>query len=120
MQNLQNSENSLDKEEQINVKQLFEKYLFFWKWFVLTVFVSLIIAFIFIRYSTPEYVTSATILIKDDKKGGIASELSAFADLGVLGGVKSNVDNEIEILKARTLVKNTIKQLDLNVSYFVA
>jgi hypothetical protein len=30
------------------------------------------------------------------------SELSAFADLGMGGGMKSNLDNEIEILKSRT------------------
>jgi tyrosine-protein kinase Etk/Wzc len=41
--------------------------------------------------------------------------LSAFADLGIGSGLKSNVDNEIEILKSRTLVERTVKKLGLHV-----
>jgi uncharacterized protein involved in exopolysaccharide biosynthesis len=43
------------------------------------------------------------------------SEMSAF-DLGLSSGLKSNVDNEIEILKSRTLVQRVVKKLNLNTS----
>jgi uncharacterized protein involved in exopolysaccharide biosynthesis len=41
-------------------------------------------------------------------KGKMLSEMSAFADLGLSSGLKSN-DNEIEILKSRTLVQRVVK-----------
>jgi uncharacterized protein involved in exopolysaccharide biosynthesis len=47
------------------------------------------------------------------------SEMSAFADLGLSSGLKSNVDNEIEILKSRTLVQRVVKKLNLNTSFLV-
>ncbi len=103
-------------EEDFNAKDILEKYLVYWPWFILGVFLCLSMAFIYLRYTTPQYLASANILVKDDKKGGILSEMSAFTDLGVGGGLKSNVDNEIEILKSRTLVESTVKRLELNIS----
>ena len=103
-------------EEDINIKDLLERYLFYWPWFVLGILICLSMAFFYLRYATPQYMASTNILVKDDKKGGILSEMSAFADLGLGGGMKSNVDNEVEILKSRTLVESTVKRLGLNVS----
>jgi len=105
-----------NEDEDFNVRETLEKYLIYWPWFVLGVFLCLSIAFVKLRYTTLQYKASTNILVKDDKKGGMLSELSAFADLGMGGSMKSNVDNEIEILKSRTLVESTVKKLELNVS----
>jgi uncharacterized protein involved in exopolysaccharide biosynthesis len=83
-----------DTEENFNIKHQLERYLRHYKWFALSVGVFLIGAFLYLRYATPQYNVVASVLIKDDKKGGLASELGSFADLASLGGVKSNVDNE--------------------------
>jgi len=63
------------------------------------------------------YNATSTILVKDDRKGGLASELSAFSDLGMLKGAKSNVDNEIEVIKSRKLIKKTLNELGFNIIY---
>lgn len=106
-----------DFENDFDLKAFFDKYLIHWKWFGLGVGICLILAFLYLRYTIPQYQASTTILVKDEKKGGMLSELSAFADIGGLaGGMKSNVDNEIEILKSRTLIENTVKKLNLTVS----
>ena len=110
--------NSTEQDSTINVREELEKYLMQWRWFVLSALVFLILAFFYLRYSTPIYKSTTTILVKDDRKGGIANELSAFSELGLLSGVKSNVDNEIEIIKSRTLVEKTIKDLNLNIKYY--
>ncbi len=99
------------------LKEEVEKYIRHWKWFVLGVFIALLSAFLYLRYSIPQYKAVATILVKDDRKGNMASELSAFSDLGLMGNMKSNVDNEIEVVKSRTLIESTIKDLELNISY---
>jgi tyrosine-protein kinase Etk/Wzc len=115
---MENNNNSFsdDLENDFDLKAFFDKYLIHWKWFGLGVSVSLIFAFLYLRYTIPQYEASTTILVKDEKKGGMLSELSAFADMGLSGGMKSNVDNEIEILKSRTLIENTVKKLNLTVS----
>ena len=100
-------------------REQLDRYLNHWLWFFIGVSVMISIAFFYLRYAVPQFKATTTILVKDEKKGGMASELSAFADLGVLSGAKSNVDNEIEILKSRTLIESTVKELGLNVSYLV-
>jgi uncharacterized protein involved in exopolysaccharide biosynthesis len=96
----------------------FRKYLRYWKWFVLSVIICLSIAFVKLRYSTPQYKATSKILVRDEKKGDLPSELGAFSDLGLLGGVKNNVDNEVEILNSLTLVEKTVERLHYNVTYF--
>ncbi|MEO4006312.1 polysaccharide biosynthesis tyrosine autokinase [Flavobacterium sp. CAU 1735] len=105
-------------ENNFSIREQIDKYLIHWHWFVLGILLSLVTAFLYLRYYTsPSYKAVATILVKDDKKGGIASELAAFSDIGMLTGAKSSVDNEVEVLKSRTLVENVIQRLDLNVFY---
>lgn len=110
--------NKEEEEESINIAELAQQYLNHWKWFVLSVFLCLVVALSYLRYTTPIYKASSTILVKDDRKGGLQSELTAFSDLGLMGGVKSNVDNEIEVIKSRTNVEKAVRELNYNVSYF--
>ena len=102
-------------EQDFNIRAIVDQYAAHWKWFVLAVFISLLTAYIYLRYTTPQYKAATTILVKDEKKGGLSSELSAFADMGI-GGVKNNLDNEIEILKSRTLVESTLRKMNLAVA----
>lgn len=103
-----------DFENDFQFKEFLNKYTIHWQWFALGVSVCLLLAFLYLRYTIPQYQASTTILVKDEKKGGMLSELSAFSDLGIGGGMKSNLDNEIEILKSRKLVESTVKKLNLN------
>jgi tyrosine-protein kinase Etk/Wzc len=104
-----------NQEEDFDLRDTLDRYISQWQWFVLAACLALSLAFIYLRYSTPLYQASSTILVKDEKKGGMLSELSAFADMGIGGGMKSNLDNEIEILKSRTLVERTVQELGLNI-----
>ncbi|WP_268225523.1 GumC family protein [Sinomicrobium oceani] len=106
-------------EEEASLRGQLEGYLIYWKWFALSVFLCIALALLYLRYATPQYSVSASIMIKDDKKGGITSELSAFQDIGLFGNVTNSVDNEIEVLKSRTLMENVVKNLGLNIVYFV-
>ena len=116
MENDNNIYQSFEKD--FDLKSFFDKYLIHWKWFVFGVGICLITAFLYVRYTIPQYEASTKILVKDANRGSMLSELSAFSDMGVVDGVKSNVDNEIEILRSRTLVESTVKKLNLNVRIF--
>lgn len=115
MQNLHTTENH--NQANFNFKEEIEKYVKHWKWFLLGLFLALLSAFLYLRYTIASYKAVCTILVKDDRKGNMASELSAFSDLGLMSNIKNNVDNEIEVVKSRTLVETTVRELELNISY---
>ena len=106
-----------DKTESINLREQIELYLIHWKWFALGVFLMLVGAYLFLRYSTPVYKATSVIMLKDEYRGGAANELSVFSDLGVLKGTKDNAENEMEILRSRTLSEKVVEKLQLNISY---
>ena len=104
--------------ENFNLKEVLWPYLLQWKVFVATVAIALLLAFLYLRYATPYYSANIIIQVKDDSRGGISSELAAFSELTKMSGVKNNVENEVEVLRSRTLMENTVEELQLDVTYF--
>lgn len=100
-----------------NIKDQLDYYLSNWKWFLLGVVVFFLGAYIYLRYTTPQYNAVATLMLRDEKKGGADTQMNAFSDLALLSNIKSNLDNEIEVLKSRSLIMSAVKSLGLNVSY---
>lgn len=92
-----------------------------WKWFVLSLIICMGAAHIYLRYATPIYQSAAKLLIKDDEgsgssfKGGNNSIMSA-TNLGIISN-SYGIDNEMEILKSRTLAQQTVYDLKLYVNY---
>jgi len=109
-----------EKENVINIKQELYKYLTHWRWFVLSIFLSLTLAFIYLKLTPKSYSISTKVLIKDEKSNDLANQLSAFSEMSLLGNSKNNIENEIEILKSRTLIFNTLDSLGLNIQYIDA
>ncbi|KUO67265.1 MAG: GumC family protein [Lutibacter sp.] len=107
-----------DNDESFNLREQLENYLFHWKWFVLGVAVALLGAFLYLRYTPNQYSVSTTILVDDKNSGGLASELSAFSDLGLMGGSKAVLDNEMELLKSKSLAERVVKSLGTNITFF--
>ena len=58
--------NLLKDEEEFQLSAIIDKYASQWKWFLLSVFVSLVFAFIFLKITVPQYQTKSEILIKED------------------------------------------------------
>ena len=110
--------NAEEAADTINIRQELEKYLFHWKWFFLCILISLAGTYIYLRYATPLYSATTTIMIKDNQKSGISKELAAFEDLGIVGGSANNTDNEIEILKSRKIIGAVVDALQLNTIYY--
>lgn len=106
-------------QQEPNLRDQLEIYLRKWVWFVLGVCLAFVGAYIYLRYSTPLFKTTTTIIIKDSKGRGAASELAAFEDIGLISGMNSNsIENEIEILRSKRLFRNVVDKLDLHIRYF--
>ena len=106
-------------EEQVNIQEILFRYLIYWPWFVVSVIVCIACAWGYLRLATPVYNTSATVLIKDDKKGSGPSMSSELERMGLDGFVSSsnNVDNEIEVLRSKSLAREVVNHLGLFVTY---
>src|SRR5690554_705198 len=108
--------NSQEDLEQ-NLREQIIQYLSYWPWFAVAVFITISISLLFLRYATPIYETQATILIKDEKNSAL-SELAAFQDLGFTGTLnQSGFENEMLILKSKSLTERVVKELHLNIKY---
>ena len=119
---MENPHNNIDinTHNEPTLREQIAIYLRHWPWFIITVLISLSVAFIYLRYTTPFFQSKASIIIKDSKGRGAASELAAFEDIGLISGMNTNsIENEIEILRSRRLLRNVVNELDLNIRYFI-
>ena len=112
--NNNNNNNPEGEDREINLYAVFFKYMVYWPWFVASVLACCIGMYVFLRYQTPVYNVTSSVLIKEDEKKGAnaASGLAAIQDLGMLS-MTSNFDNEVEILRSRTLIKKVVNDMGL-------
>ena len=106
-------------EKKIDIQEVLFKYLIHWPWFLGAVLICLFGAWLYLHMATPVYNISATVLIKDDKKGGGAGMASELENLGLDGLISSsqNIDNEIEVLRSKTIAKEVVVDLNLYILY---
>lgn len=116
-----NTSNIEEQEENINLRTLLMKYLVYWPWFIASVIVCLGVAFLYLRFQTPVYNSTAAVLIKetDPRSKAMTQANGAVAALQDIGGfsMTSNFDNEVEILKSRTLIKKVVSELGLYIQH---
>lgn len=106
-----------EKEEKTNWQATLFKYVIRWPWFIASIVLCMACAWLYLKTITPVYNINASIIIKDDKKGGNSGgDLSAFENLGFISSAK-NIDNEIEILRSKSLIKDVVSELGLYISY---
>lgn len=98
----------------IRVKDLLLVCVEHWKWFLLSLVVAFVCAFLYLK-TTPEIFTrTASIMVKpNDNSGGIEQQLK---DLGVQQ-TQVNVTNEILSLQSAVVCKEVVQRLDLEVEY---
>lgn len=90
-----------------------------WYWFIISLAITMSVAFIYLMKTTPEYTRTASLLIKnEDKNGGTAGTSVDMSELGIVQN-KTNLENEIRIVKSPSLMREVVNRLSLNDSYTV-
>ncbi len=115
-QNTTNGQNTAIEE--IDVKELIFKILRKWYVFIITGVLCLAFAIYYIFSTPPEYSTTGTLLIRSDNKLGasmMGDEFSMASDLMNVGKV---VDDEMIILKSKTIMKQMVEELMLQTNTF--
>ncbi|UJH67035.1 GumC family protein [Allomuricauda sp. SCSIO 65647] len=98
--------------ENIDLKDLIRSYTKHWKWFALSVFVALSLAYLFLKYTTPLYLAEAKIKIIEDESASGGIDL--FKELDIFSGSQNQVEDEIEIINSRSNMIEVVKKLGLN------
>nr|WP_299381607.1 tyrosine-protein kinase [Allomuricauda sp.] len=102
---------------ELDLKALLDICLRNWKWFVISVILSIGLAVLYLRYTVPEYSATAKIQILEESNQ--ASELSVLDDLDIFSSGKAKIEDETELISARDNFIHITKMLDLNIQYFV-
>lgn len=100
----------------IPLSDIFFMTLHHWPWILLSVFICVGAAYIYLLRTPNVYTRSAEILIKDDTKGqSIGGE--EFANLGLFQS-NTNIQNEMTNLQAKDLMEEVVKRLGLDINYY--
>ena len=94
----ENIKTKIQEENLIQVQDLWKMAMKRWRWFAFSLFVSLGIAILYIAKSIPVYMSSASLLIKEDGKN-ISSDMSTFSTLDLFK-TNTNINNEILTLQS--------------------
>ena len=105
------------EEDDVDYKELLFRYIIHWPWFVVSLLLCLIGAWGYLYFQTPVYQISASIMIKDDKKGGGGSADLESLGLGGMMTSTQSIDNEIEVLRSKTILKEVVNNLELYITY---
>ncbi|UKM63966.1 polysaccharide biosynthesis tyrosine autokinase [Flavobacteriaceae bacterium GSB9] len=104
--------------QEFNLKKVLSSYTKKWLWFVFSLLIALAIAYIYIRYTTPQYEAYAKVKIVSENEGTSAN--AVFKDLPMFSDAESaRIEDEVAIITSRKTLEDVIDKLDLNVQYFV-
>ncbi|WP_162915547.1 GumC family protein [Paraflavitalea soli] len=104
-----------EKSNQL-IQKFANKFFRLWPWLIVSAVLGVGLAYCYLRISFPAYKIHASVLVQDDNKSTDLGEASILRDFGLMG--KSNVDNEAEIFKSRSLMEQVVRDMRLNVSYY--
>src|ERR1044071_7547051 len=94
----------------LSLRDMFFKYLRFLPYFIISIAIMLFGAYVYLRYATRIYSSSATMLIANDQQ---KSSNDKFEQLVGDNNRALNVQGEIEILKSEPLMERVVRKLDL-------
>jgi capsular exopolysaccharide synthesis family protein len=113
MENQFNNNAFNNEEESLDLKQEVRRYLQYWPWFVLALVITMISAYVYLRYAPRVFETYSKIKILDESDG-LELPTSAF----IFKRSNINLENEIEILTSYLIIDRVVRELNLNTSFF--
>ena len=108
-----------EEESTFNFRTIMALFILNWQWFILSMFIAICCALLYLRYTSPLYQVSSKMLIKDDqdsRRRGSNQMLANMQDIGFISN-SNGIDNEVEILQSHLLAREAVKDLKLYVEY---
>ena len=96
--------------------KLMVKYIPYWPLFAIFFLLIFAATYSFLQITIPKFQATASLIIKDEKKGNDDSRL--MESLNLIGS-KKIIENEIEVLKSRPVVESVIKKMHLYAEVYI-
>ena len=107
-----------NQTDYIDVKQLLAKYSRHWRLFLISVLLFLGLAYLYLYMATPQYRIGSTLLLKNgEQEANTLTNNSALGEIDLFN-TKQSIDNEIEVLKSKSLMQRVFSELSLYVTYY--
>ncbi len=110
-------------ENQNNTNQLdFKRILLdLWKyriWFLITLSISVVVAGLYVKYSSETYTVGSSILIKI-RRNYTTGSADEYLNINQMMGMEINLSNEINVLQSTPIIKEVVEDLGLSISYSI-
>lgn len=102
---------------QADLKEAITKYARNWYVFLISLCLCLGLAYVYILLAIPEYKVTSTILLKNEDSDGAQGAMNNPGEINLFS-VRQRIDNEIEVLRANSLMQRVFAELGLNASYY--
>ena len=96
--------------------EIFFHCLLFWKEFILSIVFCFFVAFIYLRYTTREYMVYSTVLMSVNQQNS-NYDLSVFGEL-LIPSSWNDLEDDIITITSRSLMKEVVDSLQLGVAYY--
>ncbi|MFC3880933.1 GumC family protein [Algoriphagus namhaensis] len=104
----------LDNEEKaLEIRYVVAKYIRYWPWYVLFIFVFFVATFLFHRYTVDEYEVSGSMVIKTN-----TSPEAKIFDRSNIFSTGLNLQNDILRLKSKNLAQEALEKVHFDVEYY--
>ncbi|WP_197018813.1 exopolysaccharide transport family protein [Prevotella sp. P6B4] len=106
------------KRADFSFQKVFSLLVLNWQYFLFSFIIFVSGAILYLRYTEPTYKLSARMLIKDERKqnSNASQLLTNMIDLGFVTN-SSGIDNEVEVMQSRILMRDVVRELHLNAEF---
>ena len=108
---------NLKNKRDVNLREMIFKYLVKWYWFFISIVLCFSIAYLYLKITNSSYKVETTILLKKDASGSGLLDMS-MAQLGMSGGSSKEVEDELQVLSSKTLMRKVIESLGFETEYY--
>ncbi len=108
------------KEQPLNLKKSLSRMVVNWPWFLLSLLLFLLVAFLINRYARPVYEVRTTLLFETDFRTNTGNEAlgsDVFQGLGRVGSMR-NIYDQSAMIVSTPLVEQVLEELDFAVSIY--
>lgn len=117
MENQNTNTKNQQESDIIDIRELLKKYLKKWYWFVISVGLCLVVAFVILRTEPVKFKVETSILLRKSSTN-FARDAALMEAIGI-AGVSKEVEDEIQILTSKTLMREVIDTLKIKNEYYV-
>jgi tyrosine-protein kinase Etk/Wzc len=108
---------NLNFSQSSEMRDFIMRYLKYLPWIIVCFTLSLVFAYIKIRYTVPIYHVQSTLLIKNDVESSPTGKDDRLTSL-FMANPTTNLNNEIEVLRSSPVIARVVKDLGLQISYY--